>query len=165
MSPALVLIGPMGAGKSRIGKRIAKLLDVPFVDTDRVIVAEHGPIAVIFAEHGETRFRELERAAVAEALQGDGVVALGGGAVLDPATQADLADQRVVLLTVSAEAVAPRIAGGARPLVAGGIDDWVRIRDARMPIYERLADIAFDTSSRPATTIAEEVAAWTRQSA
>lgn len=165
MSASLVLIGPMGSGKTRIGKRIAKLLGVGFTDTDAVVVAEHGPIDRIFEEHGESRFRELERAAVAAALAGDGVVSLGGGAVLDPATQADLASQRVVLFVVSPEAVAARLANGRRPLVRNGIDDWIRIRDERMPLYERLADVSFDTSSRPASTIAEEVAAWARQPA
>jgi shikimate kinase len=165
VSPSLVLIGPMGSGKTRIGKRIAKLLDAPFTDTDKAIVAEHGPIATVFEEHGEPHFRALERAAVAAALSGEGVVALGGGAVLDPATQADLAGEHVVLFTVSPEAVAPRLTNGKRPLVKNGLEDWLRIRDARMPLYERLADVTFDTSARPATTIAEEVAAWARQSA
>ncbi|MFW8745804.1 shikimate kinase, partial [Mesorhizobium japonicum] len=80
-------------------------------------------------------------------------------------TQADLASQRVVLFVVSPEAVAARLANGRRPLVRNGIDDWIRIRDERMPLYERLADVSFDTSSRPASTIAEEVAAWARQPA
>jgi len=163
--PALVLIGPMGSGKSRIGKRIAKLLEVGFTDTDKVIVAEHGPIATIFEEHGEPHFRAIEREAVAAALLGDGVVSLGGGAVLDAATQADLEQHRVVLLTVTPEAVAPRLANEKRPLVKNGLEDWLRIRDARMPLYERLADATFDTSDRPTSTIAEEVAAWVRQSA
>jgi shikimate kinase len=160
---SVVLIGPMGSGKSRIGKRIAKLLGVPFVDTDKVIVAAHGPIAAIFDEHGEPHFRALERAAVADALRGDGVVSLGGGAVLDPATQEDLAAHRVALFTVSEEAVAPRLANERRPLVRNGIADWIRIRDERMSLYARLADATFDTSSRPTTQIAEEVAAWLQQ--
>lgn len=160
-----MLIGPMGSGKTRIGKRIAKLLGVPFTDTDAMIVAEHGAIADLFDAHGEAHFRELERDAVARALEGDGVVALGGGAVLDPSTQALLARQRVVLLTVSPEVVASRLANGRRPLVRNGLADWVRIRDKRMPLYRRLADIAFDTSNLPATVVAEEVAAWATQTA
>jgi len=163
--PALVLIGPMGSGKSRIGKRIAKLLEAEFTDTDKVIVAEHGSIATIFEQHGEPYFRAVEREVVATALAGDGVVSLGGGAVLDEATQADLERQRVVLFTVTPEAVAPRLANEKRPLVKNGLDDWLRIRDARMPLYERLADATFDTSTRPTSIIAEEVAAWVRQNA
>jgi shikimate kinase len=162
-TPALVLIGPMGSGKSRVGKRVAKLLGTGFIDTDRAIVAEHGPITAIFDEHGEPYFRELERAAVATALESDGVVSLGGGAVLDPQTQERLAACPVAFLTVSAEAVEPRLGGGTRPLVRGGIADWERIFAERRPIYERLATETFDTSRRPYSRIAEEVAEWARK--
>lgn len=165
MSPALVLIGPMGSGKTRIGKRVAKLLDVGFADTDALVVAEHGAIADLFAAHGEPHFRALEREAVRRALATDGVVALGGGAVLDPATQKDLAGERVVLFAVSPDAVEPRLANERRPLVRNGLADWLRIRDERLPLYERLARATFDTSFRPTTEIAEEVAAWARQTA
>jgi shikimate kinase len=165
VSPALVLIGPMGSGKSRIGKRIAKLLDLGFTDTDALVVAEHGPIAELFATHGEPHFRVVERAAVREGLARDGVLSLGGGAVLDPDTQADLAGERVVLFTISPEAVASRLENEKRPLVQNGLEDWLRIRDERQALYERLASVTFDTSSRPASDIAEEVAAWARQSA
>jgi shikimate kinase len=158
--PAVVLIGPMGSGKSRVGRRVAKLLGAGFIDTDRVIAGEHGPITAIFDEHGEPYFRELERAAVAEALLSDAVVSLGGGAVLDPTTQELLAGCRVAFLTVTPEAVEPRISGGSRPLVRGGIADWERIFAERRPIYERLASETFDTSRRPYSRIAEEVAAW-----
>ena len=162
-APAVVLIGPMGAGKTRVGKRVAKLLGTAFIDTDRTIVAEHGPIADIFDVHGEPHFRALERDAVASALEQDAVVSLGGGAVLDPATRERLADCRVAFLTVSAEAVESRLVGGTRPLVRGGIADWERIFAERRPIYEQLAGRVFDTSRRPYTRIAEEVAAWASQ--
>jgi len=119
--PVAVFIGPMGAGKTRIGKRVAKALGVPFTDTDKVIVAQHGPIADIFDAHGEPHFRALERAAVAEALRGEGVVSLGGGAVLAPETQELLAGLPVILLHVEADAVAARLADGKRPLVRGGL--------------------------------------------
>ena len=152
--PVVVLIGPMGAGKTRIGRSVAKQLDVGFLDTDKMVVAEHGPIADIFDSAGEAAFRELEREA--------GVVSLGGGAVLDADTAADLEERRVVLLTVSAEAVAARLASGSRPLVRGGIADWQRITDARMPLYTRLAGVTFDTSRIPTSRIAEEVARWLR---
>lgn len=158
--PVVVLIGPMGAGKTRVGKRVAKLLDTGFVDTDKAIVAAHGPIAAIFDEHGEAHFRALEREAVAAALETDGVVSLGGGAVLDPETQHRLGGRRIVFLTVSPEAVASRLVGGTRPLVRGGVDDWQRIFEQRRPIYEQLATATFDTSRRPYTRIAEEVAEW-----
>ncbi|WP_395638895.1 shikimate kinase [Pseudolysinimonas sp.] len=157
----IVFIGPSGAGKSRLGKRVARILGVPFADTDKLIAAEYGPIADIFREHGEPRFREIERTVVSRGLQGEGVLSLGGGAILDPGTQADLAGHRVVFLTISPEAVAPRIAGDAdRPLVANGVQDWVALNAPRWAIYERLADATFDTSHRPNDQLADEVAAW-----
>jgi shikimate kinase len=158
--PVAVLIGPMGAGKTRVGKRVAKLLGTGFVDTDKAIVAAHGPITGIFDEHGEQYFRALEPDAVAAALETDGVVSLGGGAVLDPETQRRLADRRVVFLTVSADAVEARLSGGTRPLARGGVADWERIFEQRRPIYEQLATVTFDTSRRPYARIAEEVAEW-----
>ena len=157
---SLVLIGPMGSGKTKLGKRIAAILGKPFVDTDRMIVAEHGTIAELFEQFGEAHFRELERVAVEDALAQDAVVALGGGAILNEQTQADLADRRVALITVSADAVAPRITGTKRPLLTGGIESWTRILESRRETYERLATHTWDTSSRPLTAIAEEIAAW-----
>jgi len=159
--PALVLIGPPGAGKTKVGKRVARALGLPFTDTDKVVVAEHGPIADIFTEHGEPRFRELERAAVAAALTSSGVVSLGGGAVLDPRTQAELRDLTVALVTVSAEAVEDRITGSKRPLLAsGGVAAWSTLVEQRMPIYEALASASFDSSSTPMNAVAAQVVAW-----
>jgi shikimate kinase len=160
--PLLVLIGPPAAGKTRLGKRVARLLDVPFVDTDKQIVARHGVIAEIFANHGEAHFRQLERDAVAAALTQTAVVSLGGGAVIDAETQRDLAHHRVVLLTVTPEAVEARLTGGKRPLVAG-IESWLSLVEARRPIYDRLAIRTFDTSHRPLDAIAAEIAAWIQE--
>jgi len=159
-APVIVLIGAPGAGKTRMGKRLAKLLDVPFIDTDKTIVAEHGSISELFATHGEAHFRALERDHVARALSTGAVVALGGGAVLDPSSRAALASHRVVLLTVSPEAVAARISNDKRPLLANGIDSWVALAEARRPIYESLARKTFDTSHRPLDKIAGEIVAW-----
>jgi shikimate kinase len=158
----LILIGPMGAGKTKIGRRVARSLDVPFIDTDKRIVAEHGAITDIFADRGEPAFRELERDAVVAALAEPAVVSLGGGAVLHPETQRDLAERTVVLLTVTGEAVAARIRTDKRPLLKNGTGDWQRIYDERRPIYERLATISFDTSSEPIEHIAERIADWAR---
>ena len=157
---SLVLIGPMGSGKTKLGKRVAAILGKPFVDTDRMIVAKHGTIAELFTQFGEAHFRELERVAVEDALAQDAVVALGGGAILNELTQADLADRRVALITVSAVAVAPRITGTKRPLLAGGVESWTRILESRRETYERLATRTWDTSSRPLTAIAAEIATW-----
>lgn len=160
-SRAVVFIGPMGAGKTSIGKRVARGLKLPFVDTDRVIVQAHGPIPAIFAEHGEQHFRALERDAVAEALDGGGVVSLGGGAVLDARTRAALAPHRVVYLTVSPDSVASRIRDANRPLVAGDdpVAAWERIFAARRPLYEQVADVTFDTSG-PIAHVATAVLDW-----
>lgn len=154
----IVLIGPMGAGKSRVGQRLATVLGVPFVDTDARIELRYGAIDEIFAREGEEYFRVIEREAVAEALGESAVVSLGGGAVLHPDTRAALAELPVVWLQVSAKAVAPRLAGGNRPLIAeGGIDAWIRIRDERRPIYESVADLAIDTSRRSVARIVDDI--------
>jgi shikimate kinase len=161
----LVLIGAPGAGKTQIGKRVAQLLRARFVDTDRRIVVAHGPIPELFERFGEARFRELERVEVAKALTERAVVALGGGAVLDPETQRDLRGARVALLTVRADAVASRISGTKRPLVKDGIDSWRRLADSRRELYESLASRSWDTSDRPADEVAGEVAEWVRAEA
>ncbi|MDQ1564027.1 MAG: shikimate kinase [Actinomycetota bacterium] len=155
----VVLIGPPGSGKTKLGKRVAKALGLPFIDTDKRVVAEHGPIADIFGTHGEPHFRDLERAAVIEALAEDAVVSLGGGAILDEGTQRDLDGRLVALITVSAEAVVERLEGDKRPLVTG-IESWQVLVDARRETYERLASRTWDTSHRPLDAIAEEIAQW-----
>ena len=164
-SSAVVLIGPMGAGKTSVGKRVAHALDVPFFDTDASIVRSHGPIARLFEEHGEAHFRTLEREAVEEGLAAGGVVSLGGGAVLDAATRSDLAHHRVVLLTVAPRVVALRVRGSSRPLLQGEEDAmgrWIRIYEERRPLYEELADATFDTSSGPLQNVVDRIVAGVR---
>ncbi|GAA4743591.1 shikimate kinase [Amnibacterium soli] len=157
-SGTVALIGPMGAGKTSVGRRVAKHLGTRFVDTDAVIAAEHGPVPHLFETVGEGAFRTIERDVVQRELRAGGVVALGGGAVLDASTRAALADCTVVLLTVSEEAVAARLAGGSRPLLTEGLDSWRRIAAAREAVYAALADVTVDTSRRPMTKIAAELA-------
>lgn len=159
----IVLIGPMGAGKTRVGKRLAKALGVRFIDTDAVIQSEHGVIQRIFDEHGEAHFRGLERDAVADALAQPAIVSLGGGAVLDEHTQQDLTEARVVLLTVTAEAVLARANLDKRPLLKDDPGAWTRIAEARRPIYERLATVTFDTSHRPIQGIVDELVVWAKE--
>ena len=155
----IALIGPMGAGKTSVGRRLAKRLGRRFIDTDAAIATERGPIPHLFATVGEGAFREIERAIVQRELREGGVVARGGGAVLDPATREALAACTVVLLTVSEDAVVARIAEGRRPLLTDGIASWRRIAAERAPVYAELADVTVDTSRRPMTTIAAELAA------
>ncbi|WP_442575643.1 shikimate kinase [Microbacterium sp. F51-2R] len=161
---ALVLIGPMGAGKTSIGRKVAKSLGVSFFDTDIAVERAHGPIEELFATQGEADFRRLERAAVEEGLATGGVVSLGGGAVLDADTRADLARHRVVLLTVDPHVVAGRIRGTDRPLLQAedAAARWLEIYTARRPLYEELADVTFDTSSGPLQNVVDAVAAWAR---
>jgi shikimate kinase len=155
----VVLIGAPGAGKSRTGRRIARLIGAPVIDTDKAIVAEHGDIPSIFAEHGEAHFRALERAAVARALREPAVVTLGGGAVIDPDTQADLAGYPVVQLTMSHEAARARIGGSKRPL-ARDPEAWARLIEQRQPIYDRLAGLTIDTSEQPLDGVAQQIVDW-----
>ncbi|MFC4139451.1 MULTISPECIES: shikimate kinase [unclassified Microbacterium] len=161
----LVLVGPMAAGKTSVGRRVARTLEVPFIDTDKRIVAAHGPIPELFEAHGEAHFRELERLAVADALAEGGVVSLGGGAVTDAGTRTLLSGHPVVYLTVTAAAVAARITGGGRPLLAGEdpVARWEEIFQARRGWYEEVADLTVDTSKRPMRKIADEIAQWRKE--
>lgn len=161
---AVVLIGPMGAGKTSIGRKLARALGTTFFDTDIAVVREHGTIAEIFAAHGEARFRELEREAVVQGLRHGGIVALGGGAILDPRTRADLVDHRVVLLSVDPRTVSGRIHDSSRPLLQGdeAMARWNALLADRRPLYDELADVRFDTSTGHIQTIVERIAAWVR---
>jgi shikimate kinase len=164
---AVVLIGPMGAGKTSVGRKLARMLHTTFFDTDIAVSREHGPIPEIFSRHGEERFRELERLAVVDGLARGGVVALGGGAVLDPATRADLGAHRVILLTVEPRTVAGRIHDSTRPLLQGedAMARWTEVMTARRALYEQLADVRFDTSSGHIQHIVERIAEWVRADA
>lgn len=161
--PAVVVIGPPGAGKTTVGGMLAAALGVPFTDTDAEIEASAGkPVSDIFIEDGEPAFRDLERAAVARALsQAGGVVAVGGGAVLDPGTQATLASHRVVYLETSFAAAAKRTGmSQARPLLVGNPRATLKILlDQRIPVYQRLATITVGTDDREPAEIAAEIAA------
>ncbi len=155
----VVLLGAPGAGKSRTGRRLGRLLGAPVIDTDRAIVAEHGPIPQLFAQYGEAHFRALERAEVQRALTRRAVVTLGGGAVLDEDTQRDLAAYPVVQLTMSHEAARARIGGSKRPL-ARDADAWAALVATRQPIYDRLAALTIDTSAQPLDGVARQIAHW-----
>ena len=154
----IVLIGPMGAGKSRVGQRLAASAGAPFIDTDERIADRYGPIELIFEREGEEYFRIVEREVVAEALREEAVIALGGGAVLHPDTRDDLTELPVVWLRVSPESVDSRLAGGIRPLLAdGGIGTWTEIMQQRAPIYAALSDLDLDTSRRSVARIVDDI--------
>jgi shikimate kinase len=160
--PAVVLIGPPGAGKTTVGLLAAALLGAAFLDTDDVVEQAAGkPVSDIFITEGEPAFRELERAAVASSLAGyGGVLALGGGAVMDPATRDLLAGQRVVYLATGFAAAAHRTGLDApRPLLIG--NPRARLRELlteRLPVYEGLAWATVATDDRDPQEIADEVA-------
>lgn len=148
----LVLIGFMGAGKSVVGKQLARRLGRPFVDTDQVVEQRAGrPIPAIFEAEGEAGFRALERAVVAEVAGRRGqVIATGGGAVTDPANLAALRSSGlIVYLAARPETLAVRVAGSDRPLLAGAADPAARIREIleRREAAYRAADVVIETDS------------------
>lgn len=156
----LVLVGPMASGKTTLGRLVAKLMGLPFTDSDQEIENEHGPIPQLFETFGEAHFRRLERDAVARVLRRPGVVSLGGGAVLDAQTRAELAGLPVVFLTVAPQAAAGRLQNTTRPLARGGIDAWSAILQQRLPLYQEVADVSFDTSIRETRALSHDVARW-----
>lgn len=161
----LVLVGPMGAGKTSVGRRVARSAGLRFVDTDKEVARAHGPIPAIFAEHGEAQFRAWEQEQVASAVANGGVISLGGGAVLTAATRELLRTVPVVLLTVTPEAVAERITSSDRPLLHGEEDPvqrWQRIFAERRALYEEVADATFDTSRVPMSRVANRIVEWMR---
>jgi shikimate kinase len=159
--PRVVLVGPMGAGKTTVGALLADRWNVAARDTDADVEALDGrTVADIFVESGEPVFRELERKAVADALAShDGVLALGGGAVLDPATRALLAGHTVVFLRVGLADAAQRVGlGSARPLLLGNVRSQMKaILDDRGPVYEAVATVVVDTDGRTPGQVADAV--------
>ncbi len=91
-------------------------------------------------------------------------MSLGGGAVLDARTRSDLAEHRVVLLTVAPEVVASRLSDAGRPLLHGGdrMQAWTEIMERRRPLYDEVADVVFDTSSGPLAGVVERIVTWAR---
>jgi shikimate kinase len=143
----VVLVGPMGVGKTTVGKKLAKRLDLPFVDTDAVITKSHGEISLIFAERGEAAFREIESDTLVPLLAEPSVISTGGGAVLHERTREALAMATVVYLSTDGKHIASRLRGGNRPLIKNGITDWRQIYNSRKPLYEQVADITVDTTN------------------
>ncbi len=160
--PKVVLIGVMGAGKSTVARLLGDLWDVAVRDTDAdVEFAEGRSISDIFVDSGEAHFREREAAAVADALAThDGVLSLGGGAVLNKRTRALLAGHTVVFLRVGLADAVKRVGlGTSRPLLLGNVRSRIKaVLEERAPIYESLATFAVETGGRSADEVASEIA-------
>ncbi|WP_432837093.1 shikimate kinase [Dactylosporangium sp. CA-092794] len=162
MSPRAVLVGAPGAGKTTVGELLAARLGVAFRDVDADIEAAAGkPIPEIFFDEGEDHFRALERAAIATALREfDGVLALGGGAILAEETRKALVGQPVVYLSVEfADAVSRVGLGAGRPLLALNPRATLKhLLDQRRPLYEEVATVTVVTDGRTPEEIADYLA-------
>ena len=155
----------MGAGKTTVAALLAEMWGTTARDTDADVEALEGrSISDIFVDSGEAHFRDLERKAVAEALAThDGVLALGGGAVLDPATRDLLAGHTVVFLRVGLSDAVKRVGlGSSRPLLLdqaiGGVRGRIRaLLEERTPVYEAVATHVVDTDGRTPEAVAAEI--------
>jgi shikimate kinase len=171
--PRVVLVGPMGAGKTTVAEILASRWGSAVRDTDRDVEAAEGrAISDIFVDEGEAYFRSREREAVAAALgEHAGVLALGGGAVLDPDTRELLAGHRVVFLSVGLADAAKRVGMGAgRPLLLGNVRSRMKaLLDERTPVYESVATATVVTDGRTPDDVADEVAraveSWEKEDA
>jgi shikimate kinase len=161
MAPRVVLVGPMGAGKTTVGRILASRWGVAVRDTDADVEAVAGKsVQDVFVDDGEAAFRALEKAAVAAALsEHDGVLSLGGGAVLDPDTRALLAGQPVVFLRVGLADASRRVGlGQGRPLLLGNVRSRIKaLLDERTPVYESVAALVVDTDGRTPPEVADEI--------
>ncbi|MEV6194385.1 shikimate kinase [Streptomyces sp. NPDC051920] len=160
-APRLVLVGPMGVGKSTVGALVAQRLGCAYRDTDDDIVAAEGrTVADIFVDEGEPAFRAIEKRAVRAALaEHDGVLALGGGSVLDADTRALLAGHQVVYLSMDVEEAVQRTGlNAARPLLAvNPRKQWRELMEARRHLYAEVARAVVATDGRTPDEVAQAV--------
>jgi shikimate kinase len=165
MAPRVVLVGLPGVGKSSTGRRLAKILAVPFADSDDLVEAADGrPVPLIFTEAGEETFRAAESAAVTAALASfDGVLSLGGGALGHPATRSAIGDSAVpvVQLRAALSTLGLRVGDGrSRPLLADGpLERLAELARERGPLYAAVATFSVDTDGRTPGQVAATVAA------
>ena len=154
----IVLVGFMGAGKTTVGRILARRLGVPFRDSDVVIEDRAGrPIRQIFAEEGEPAFRDLEHKVIAELLDGtDSVLALGGGAVQRADTRDLLKDVPVVYLRISYAEAMRRVGGDhGRPMLAR--PDVAQLHAERDIVYAEAATVTVDAGTSPPEAIARDI--------
>jgi len=163
MGPKLILIGPPGAGKSSIGRQLSKVLEVPFRDTDVLVEEKAGKkISDIFVDDGESAFRKIEREVVLKEIStGNGVLALGGGSVLDEEVAEKLESMKsnVIYLEVSISNAAPRVGFNKdRPLLAvNPRQQWLNLMEKRKPIYERLCGVKVSTDNKKPNEVVAEI--------
>ena len=159
---ALVLVGAPGAGKTTVGRHLAHRWGLPFLDSDQVVEQLAGKkVAEIFVDEGESAFRDRERAAIAETLADfDGVLSLGGGAVLDPQTRALLELEPCAWLRVGVPEATRRVGlNASRPLLLGNVrGTLITLLDERAPLYEDVATWVIDTDGRTVDEVVEAVA-------
>jgi shikimate kinase len=158
----IFLVGPMGSGKSAVGRRLARLLGRDFFDSDEVIEARTGvDIPFIFEKEGEAGFRKREEAVIDELSARSGVVlATGGGAVLAAATRERLATRgRVIYLHTTVGQQLKRTRGNKRPLLNQGRREEVltELLTVREPLYRQLADLVIHTDGRSVAGVAAEI--------
>jgi shikimate kinase len=163
LSPVAVFVGPPGAGKSTVAEIVGQRLGVGVRDTDQDVEASEGvSVQDIFIDHGEAHFRTLEEKAVSAALaEHDGVVSLGGGAVLSPASRAALAGHRVIFLDVGLAAAIRRVGmNSGRPLLLGNVRTQLKnLLDQRRVLYRDVARFTIQTDDLDATQVAEQAIA------
>lgn len=163
MAPRIILIGPMGSGKTTVGQLIADSLQIPFRDTDHVIEERSGKtISEIFLDEGEESFRALEKKVLRDELLSDNtVLALGGGAPISIDAQSALRAiaSPVIYLDVSLSTVAPRIGFNRdRPLLLHNPrGQWQTLMEARRPIYESIADIVIDVNDKSESEVVDQI--------
>lgn len=161
-SRPVVFVGPMAAGKTSLGRRVAKELGLQFVDSDVLFVRQHGPIAEFFTANGEPEFRRIEAEIIAAELATEGtrILALGGGAVLSAETRALLANHPTILLMTTQEAVLRTANVSRRPLLRDDPNSWGRILEARRPLYNEVADVTFRTDRAGKEQLTRRVVEW-----
>jgi shikimate kinase len=158
-------VGYMGSGKSTVGRIVAEDLSWDFVDLDAV-VAEHAGLSIpeIFESSGEPLFRNLERLALVDALDGfsERVVACGGGVVINSRNRARLLEVPTVFLWEDADVLYRRTRGPGRPLRGASFEDFARRYAERLPYYLEVAALHLEPDNRPPRRIADEIIEWLR---
>jgi shikimate kinase len=154
---AIVLVGPMGSGKTTLGKKLAKELGLEFLDTDKLVASKHGAITKIFETRGEDYFRSLETRALAEALEKPAVVATGGGVVISETNRNLISGHHVIFLDTSAEHVIGKINLSKRPLLKDNPDRWDEIYNQRLPLYKSVATQEIFTGGKSLRALVQEI--------